>query len=241
MEAVMIELKNISVRYGDKTVVDDVSATAKLGEFIALVGPNGSGKSTFLKAIAGLLPHDGTTSLPVSRRDRAKQLSYLAQNCTAPAHRNVEDIIALGRTPFLGPLSKFSSTDKEVILASARACETDSYFGRAYGTLSGGEQVRAHLSRALSTDAPILLADEPTTALDPYYQISLMNILRKSANEGKTLIVALHDLKIAERFADRIWVMQAGRLVANGSADTALSETVLRDVFRVTPSGNIIG
>lgn len=237
----MIELKNISVRYGKTTVVDDVSATAKAGQLIALVGPNGSGKSSLLKAIAGLLPHQGTTSLPRGRKDRAKQLSYLAQACTAPQGRHVEDIIALGRSPFLGPLSKLGETDQRAIKAAANACETYQYFGRTFGTLSGGEQMRVHLSRALATDTPILLADEPTTALDPYYQISLMNILRQSAISGKTIIVALHDLKLAERFADRIWVMQAGRLVANEPAETALSEAILKEVFRVTSSGNIIG
>ena len=237
----MIELNNISVRYGDKTVVDGVFATANAGQLIALVGPNGSGKSSLLKAIAGLIPHQGTTSLPNPPRDRAKQLSYLAQGCTAPDRRNVEDIIALGRSPFLGPLSKLSETDQRAISAAAKACETHKFFGRQFGMLSGGEQMRVHLTRALATDTPVLLADEPTNALDPYYQISLMNILRASADAGKTLIIALHDLKLAERFADRIWVMQAGRLVTNKTAETALSEQILRDVFRVTPSGDIVG
>ena len=237
----MIVLKNISVRYGDKIVVDDVSATANVGQLIALVGPNGSGKSSLLKAVAGLLPHEGSTSLSSGRRDRAKQLSYLAQNCTAPDSRNVEDIIALGRSPFLGPLSKRGETDQRAIEVAAIACETHKYFGRQFGTLSGGEQMRVHLSRALATDTLLLLADEPTTALDPYYQISLMKILRNSADAGKTLIVALHDLKLAERFADRIWIMRSGRLVADEPAETALSKKILRDVFRVTSSGDIIG
>ena len=236
----MIEIRNISVRYGTKTVVDDVSATASSGQFIALVGPNGSGKSSLLKAITGLLAHDGTTSLPTDRRARAKQISYLAQNSTAPDNRTVEDIIALGRTPFLGPLSKLSDTDRLAINAAAQACETTSFFDRKFGTLSGGERMRVHLSRALATQAPLLLADEPTTALDPYYQISALNILRKSADAGTTIIVALHDLKLAERYADQIWVMDSGQLVANGPAESALSETLLRDVFRITADGQII-
>ena len=206
---------------------------------IALIGPNGSGKSSLLKAIAGLLPYEGKTSLPSGRKQRAKRLSYLAQNCTAPHTRNVEDIIALGRSPFLGPLSKLTEADKQAIKAAATACETETYFGRQFGTLSGGEKMRVHLSRTLATDTPVLLADEPTTALDPYFQISCMNILRASAETGKTVIVALHDLKLAERFADRIWVMQAGRLVANAPAMEALSDTILKEVFRVTSTGDI--
>ena len=236
----MIDLQNITVRYGNATVVDDVSATAKSGQLIALIGPNGSGKSSLLKAIAGLLPHEGTSSFPTNRKERAKQLSYLAQNCTAPDNRNVEDIIALGRSPFLGPISKLSEIDQRAVEAAATACEIHRYFGRKFGTLSGGEQMRVHLSRALATDAPVLLADEPTTALDPYYQISLMNILRQSADSGKTIVVALHDLNLAERFANRIWIMQAGRLVTNEPAATALSDSILRDVFRITTSGDII-
>ena len=111
----MMELTNITVRYGDKSVVNDVSAKAEAGQFVALVGPNGSGKSSLLKAIAGLLPHKGTTSLPANRRERAKHLAYLAQNSTAPAGRLVEDIIALGRTPFVGPFAKLSEVDLSLI------------------------------------------------------------------------------------------------------------------------------
>ena len=100
--------------------------------------------------------------------------------------------------------------------------------------------MRVHLSRTLATQAPLILADEPTTALDPYYQLSILNILRAAAQAGSTAIVALHDLKLAERFADQIWVLQAGQLVKTGPAKTALTETIMREVFRVTLSGQII-
>lgn len=236
----MIELKKIRVRYHGKIAVDGISATVSSGQFVAIIGPNGSGKSSLLKAIAGIAPHDGKTSLPTEQRARAKQLSYLAQNSTAPAWRKVEDIIALGRTPFLGPIGKLSEVDKKAINMAAKSCETDALFGRQYGTLSGGERMRVHLSRALATQASILLADEPTTALDPYYQISTMNILRKTANSGTTILVALHDLKLAERFADKIWIMNDGNLVANESAKAALTDTILQTIFRVTADGDTI-
>lgn len=236
----MIALKNITVKYGAKTVVDNLSAKAKAGEFIALIGPNGSGKSSLLKAIAGLIPHSGSTSLPQQAKARARNLSYLAQNSTAPDHRLVEDIIGLGRTPYLGPLAKLRETDNQAIQSAAKACATDQFFGRTFGALSGGEKMRVHLSRALATKAPILLADEPTTALDPYYQISVMNILQNESRTGTTVIAALHDLKLAQKFADRIWVMHEGKLVANGPASTALKDDILKTVFRVTSNGDII-
>lgn len=236
----MIALKNITVKYGAKTVVNNISAEAKAGEFIALVGPNGSGKSSLLKAIAGLVSHSGSTSLPQNARERARQLSYLAQNATAPDHRLVEDIISLGRTPFLGALAKIRETDKQAIQAAAKACATDQFFGQTFGTLSGGEQMRVHLSRTLATKAPILLADEPTTALDPYYQISVMKILQKESRSGTTVIAALHDLKLAQTFADKIWVMDKGKLVTNGPTATSLTDDILKTVFRITSNGDIV-
>ena len=236
----MIELRNISVQYGQTPAVHEVSAHAKPGEFIALVGPNGSGKSSLIKAAAGLLPHTGTTSLPQKHGARARAMSYLAQNSTAPDQRKVKDIIALGRTPYLGLLSKLSDADKAGIQSAAKACEIEPLLERAFGTLSGGEKMRVHLGRALATQAPILLADEPITALDPYYQISAMKILREAADTGTTIIAALHDLTYAKRFADRIWVMQNGKLVADTTAVDALSADILREVFRITPNGEII-
>ena len=236
----MMELRNISVQYGQVPAVHDVSVKAEAGEFIALVGPNGSGKSSLIKAIAGLLPHEGSTSLPKKPQDRARAISYLAQNSTAPDHRAVKDILALGRTPYLGFLSKLSETDKVAIQNAAKSCEIEPFLDRAFRTLSGGEKMRVHLGRTLATQAPILLADEPITALDPYYQISTLKILRETANTGSIIITALHDLTYAKRFADRIWVMQDGKLVSDQAADKALNPEILSDVFRITPDGETI-
>ena len=236
----MISFENISVKYTDNVVVRDVSANANPGEFIAMVGPNGSGKSSLLKAIAGLIKHEGQSSLPPNPRARAKVLAYLAQHSTAPERSKVKDIIALGRSPYRGPLSQFSGEDHTAIKRAAEICETSELLTREFGTLSGGEKMRVHLSRALATNAPILLADEPITALDPYYQISVMNVLRRTADEGKIIIMALHDLGFAKRYADRVWVMHDGRLVKDAAADDALSANILRNVFRITADGTAI-
>jgi len=233
----MIELRDISVHYGPKCVVQNVSAEAKAGELIALVGPNGSGKSSLLKAIAGLLPHEGSSSLPTNPRARARAIAYLAQNSTAPTQRKVKDIIALGRTPYLGVLSKRSDVDEAAIQQAVTACEIKRLLEREFGTLSGGEKMRVHLARALATQAPALIADEPITALDPYYQISAMNILRTKADAGAVVITALHNLDYAKRFADRIWVMQDGNLIANAAPKKALSAEILKNAFRITPDG----
>jgi len=235
----MISLDNISVAYSGQIAVTGFSAQAEPGEFIALVGPNGSGKSSLIKAIAGLLPFDGVCSVPAVAKARARQLAYLGQNCTAPNGRKVKDIIALGRTPFLGPLSKHSSEDTLAIEHAAALCEIEALLDREFGTLSGGERMRVHLGRTLATRAPILLADEPITALDPYYQISIMNILRKTADQGTIVIAALHDLSLAKRMADRIWVLHSGHLISDDIPKRALSADILKTVFRVTPDGEI--
>lgn len=235
----MITLRNISVKFGGKLAVRDVSAVASEGKFIALVGPNGSGKSSLLKAMAGLIPHDGLTNLPSDRRDRAKNLSYLAQNAVAPDDHKVRDIVALGRTPYIGRLARISKADQSAVESAMQKCGISDFADRTFKTLSGGEKTRVHLARTIATDAPLLLADEPVTALDPYYQLSVMEVLRDASREGTTVIAALHDLALARRFCDRVWVMSDGRLVADGNPDKTLTPEILRNVFRITRDGNI--
>jgi len=233
----MLELNNISVDYGDQTVVDGVSVIAQTGSFIALVGPNGSGKSSLLKAVAGLVSHKGTTNLPTKLSLRAKSLAYLAQNATAPALRRVSDIVALGRTPHMGSLSRLSVTDADIVSNALDQCDISDFADRPFGTLSGGEQMRVHLARTLATQAPLLLADEPVTALDPYYQLSVMDVLKTYAANGQTVITALHDLDLACRYADRVWVMRDGKIVKNDKPAKALDAETLAQVFRITPDG----
>ena len=235
----MITLRNISVKFGGKLAIRDVSAAASEGEFIALVGPNGSGKSSLLKAMAGLIPHEGSTNLPSDRRDRARNLSYLAQKAVAPDDHKVRDIVALGRTPHIGRLARISKADQSAVESAMQKCGISDFADRTFKTLSGGEKTRVHLARTITTDAPLLLADEPVTALDPYSQLSVMEVLRDASREGTTVIAALHDLALAGRFCDRVWVMSEGHLVADGTPNEILTPEILRDVFRITRDGNI--
>lgn len=232
-----LELDNISVTYGETTVVKDFSATADSGQLIALVGPNGSGKSSLLKAIAGLVTYYGQTNLPKDRASCARTLAYLAQDATAPDRRLVRDIAALGRTPHIGALSKLSETDQSIVTDCLGQCGISDFTDRAFGTLSGGEKMRVHLARTLATQAPILLADEPVTALDPYYQLSVMDVLRDYAAQGRIVITALHDLSLARKYADQVWVMKDGELVKNDNPARALDVETLAHVFRITPDG----
>ena len=233
-----LTLENISASYGDKQVLRGITTSCEPNQIIALIGPNGSGKSTLLKAIAGLIPHSGQVNLPKDPKSRSRALAYLEQNSTAPDRRLVGDVVALGRTPFIGRFSKLTQNDHKIIQNSLSICEVDAFSDREFGSLSGGEKMRVHLARTLATDAPLILADEPVTALDPYFQIAIMDILKSQSKSGRLIIIALHDLKLARKYADRIWVLDAGKIVKDDVVSKALSDEILAEVFRISPDGN---
>jgi len=236
----VLSVKDLSAGYKGKTVIRDISLDAAPGQLIALIGPNGSGKSTLIKSLAGLLPimkgeiwvHDTPLSF-LDARQRARQISYLAQDRTALPAMTVAEVLELGRAPFRGRLGQISPLGNQAIAIATRSAHLESYLDRPFGELSGGEQARVLLARALVVDAPILLADEPNAALDPFYQISTMKILKAEAAAGKTVIVALHDLRLAERFADHVWMMHEGALYADGPPHKVLTPDNLETVFRI--------
>jgi len=235
-----LRIINIASGYGRADIISDISARAIPGEFIALIGPNGSGKSTLMKTLAGLLAARsgeillGQHSLPdLEPRARARKIAYLSQSREAQATMPVRDIIEIGRAPYRGRLGTISDTGEAAIAQAIATTQTQEFLSRPIGELSGGEQARVLLARALAVDAPILLADEPIAALDPYYQISTMNILRAEAARGKVVIAALHDLALAFNFADQIWVMDKGQLVMAEKPKYHDFQKVAQDVFRV--------
>jgi len=221
-----------AVVLGGKTILQPIDLSIEPNELICLVGPNGAGKSTWLKVIAGLVP--GLISSPEQNaKTRAKTVSYLAQTPIAPPRSTTAQIIALGRTPYLGPMGRLSKQDTKIVNAAIDKCDLQHFRDRQYATLSGGEQMRVHLARAFATQAKLLLADEPITGLDPQYQLGMMTHLRDYARDGHTVITALHDLTLARQFADRILVLEAGKLVKNGPPHMALSDEVIADVFKI--------
>jgi len=236
-----LSLKNISAGYGRADIISGISAEAAGGKLIALIGPNGSGKTTLMKALAGLLPISageiwvGNTPLSfLEPRERAKSIAYLAQDRTAMPSMTVADILELGRAPYRGRLGKISPLGNQAIGIAIRSTHLESHFDHPFGELSGGEQARVLLARALVVDAPVMLADEPNAALDPFFQITTMEILKDEAARGKTVIAALHDLRLAKTYADQVWVMEGGHLVANGTPERAMSSEILEKVFRLT-------
>jgi iron complex transport system ATP-binding protein len=229
-----ISLDGVTVTLGGRQVVREVSADVEAGEWVALIGPNGAGKTSLLRAVAGLLPCDGTVSLDgvpldgLGRRERAKRLALVPQEPRTPPWLTVAEYVLMGRTPYLRPLAREGEADREAAARALTRLDLDELAERTLGTLSGGERQRVVVARALAQEAPIVLLDEPTASLDIGHQqqaLDLLDALR--ASEGLTLVAAMHDLTLAAQYADRVLLLDAGRVVADGAPAEVLTEEAL--------------
>ena len=234
-------LKSASVRAGEALILDRVELAARPGELTALVGPNGAGKSTALKAMLGLVPlaagaaelgGDPLDRLPPRRRGRLA--AYLPQERPLVWRLAVEDVVALGLFAWNGrSYRRLDAEGQAKVRAMLERLDIAGLFGRDLTTLSGGERARVHLARALISPAPALIVDEPANALDLKHQHQAMAVLRAEAGAGRAVLAALHDLDAARRWADRIVVLDAGRVVADAPPHEALSPERLAAVFGV--------
>ena len=227
----MIELRGVTVELGGHPVVDRVDVVVADGEWLALIGPNGAGKTTLLRAIARLVPFAGEIALdgrPVaelSRTQLARLVAVVPQEPSTPPWMTVAEYVLLGRTPHLGPLAKEGARDREVAARALARLDVLDYGTRTLGTLSGGEKQRVVVARALAQEARIVLLDEPTAALDIGHQqqaLELLDSLR--AESGLTLVAAMHDLTLAAQYADRMVLLDGGKVVAEGAPVDVLSE-----------------
>lgn len=228
----LLSLEKASARLGRRTVLEEVVFSVAAGEVVALCGPNGAGKSSAIRAAAGLLPLDrGLATLAgenvgsLSHRARAERVAYLPQERRIAWNLPAVEVAALG-APFLagGVALERARAALEEVGASALA-------ERGVAEMSGGERARVLLARALVSTAPLLLADEPIAGLDPDAQRLVLERLRSRAKEGGAVLVSLHDLTLAAEFADRVVVLDAGRVVADQTPTQALAPEVLRRVF----------
>ena len=235
----MIELKNVSAGYQGKTVVQDVDLTFERGKITILVGPNGSGKSTLLKSMVGILPCtmgeiivNGISAKEMNAKQLAKITAYLAQNKKAP-DISVMKMVLHGRFPHLGYPRKYRPIDlekaKRAINWAGLEAETETLVSK----LSGGMQQKVYIAMALAQDTEVILMDEPTAYLDVAHQLRLMEMVKKLAKEGKTIVMVLHDLTQAMQIADRVVVMKEGRIISQGSPEEIYINKSLEEAFGV--------
>ena len=230
-----LEARGISVTLGTQRVLDGVSCAFATG-WTAIVGPNGAGKSTLLRVLASLLrPVAGSVHLcgqPLDRlpaRERGRRLAWLAQIGDISGELTARETVALGRLPHLGLVGVAGAADEAAIARAMAATECSAWQHRPLADLSGGERQRVLLARALATDAPVLLLDEPTTHLDPPHQVALVRLARRLA-ATHTVVTVLHDLPLALQ-ADRVLVLQRGRVQADAKHDDPTLHAALVAVF----------
>jgi iron complex transport system ATP-binding protein len=220
----VIALEALTVDLGRARILDSVEAEITPGEWIALIGPNGAGKSTLLRAVAGLVPYGGSIRLGddevsgLPRRAMARRLAFVPQAPVLPAGMRVGEYVLLGRTAHLGPFGGEGARDLEAAGQALGRLDLGTLADRRLQTLSGGEQQRAVLARALVQEAPLLLLDEPTTSLDIGRQQQALELVAALREQSElTVVCAMHDITLAAQYADRLLVLSGGRMVASGT------------------------
>jgi iron complex transport system ATP-binding protein len=233
-----LSFEALAVTLGGKLIVDGLSAGVEQGEWVALIGPNGAGKTTALRAIAGLVSYEGSVRVladdarKLGGRQLARRVALVPQIPLIPGGMTVRAYVLLGRTPHLSYLGNERRADHRAAEAALEQLDLVPFAHRRLDTLSGGERQRATLARALAQDAPVLLLDEPTAALDMGRQqqvLELVDDLRR--RRGLTVLSTMHDLTLAGQYADRLLLLDGGRLVASGSADEVLTRALITEHY----------
>lgn len=235
----MLRIENLYVNYGPRRVLHEVSLNVQSGEVLALIGPNGAGKSTLIRAVSGVIPTqsgrvrtNGDDFHSLTPIQRAKYLAVVPQAVSLPPAFTVWETVLLGRTPYLGFLGQPSRSDEDLARRALERVNAQNLAERRVGELSGGEQQRVLLARALCQSTPILLLDEPTAHLDLQYQVSLLDLVRELAHhDNLAVLIALHDLNLAARYADRVALIVAGQIQATGTPREVLKSELISQAY----------
>ena len=235
-----LEATKLTVRYPNapEPALDSVTMVVPRGAFYAVLGPNGSGKSTLLRALLGMVPHaagrahvSGRLISDWDRRALAQEAGVVTQSESVAFPITVRELVAMGRYPYLGALQSETPTDKEAISEAMRMCDIEPLADRFLSTLSGGEIQRTRVARALAQEPNVLVLDEPTASLDVRHEMEILELLRASVDRGMTVFLITHHLDLAARFADRLLLLDQGRVAAEGEPREVLQEETLQRVY----------
>lgn len=234
----MLKILNLSVDYGPRRILHDVSLEVQSGEVLALIGPNGAGKTTLVRAVSGVIPYrghirtNGDDFASLSTLQRARYVATVPQAVSLPPAFTVWETVLLGRTPYLNFLGQPSQKDEDIARQSLGRASALPFAERRVGELSGGEQQRVLFARALCQSTPILLLDEPTAHLDLQYQVNLLELVSELAHKDNlAVLIALHDLNLAAHYADRIALMVAGNIKAIGKPKEVLQPELIAEAY----------
>jgi iron complex transport system ATP-binding protein len=229
----------LTLAYGDRVIVDDLQLEVPPGRITAIVGANGCGKSTLLRALARLISPkagqvvlDGKALHARPSKEVARTLGLLPQSPIAPEGIAVADLVGRGRHPHQKLLARWSARDYEVVAQSLAVTGTDDLADRSVDELSGGQRQRVWIAMALAQETDILLLDEPTTFLDVAHQVEVLDLLTDlNRDRGTTIVMVLHDMNLAARYADHLFALRSGRIVASGAPNEVMTSELIREVF----------
>ncbi|QQE75777.1 ABC transporter ATP-binding protein [Brevibacillus composti] len=238
---VRLYTEDVTIGYGERTIVKKISVSIPDKKITAIIGANGCGKSTLLKAITRLIPHqsgsiliDGKSISHVDTKELAKTLAILPQTPESAQGLTVGELVSYGRFPYQNGFGRLTKTDYEVIDWALEVTGTKAYRYRPVDSLSGGQRQRVWIAMALAQETDIIFLDEPTTYLDMAHQLEVLELLQKlNREQERTIVMVLHDLNQAARFADCIIAMREGEIVKAGSPDEIMQHDVLLRVFQI--------
>ncbi len=236
----MLDIDNIHFSIDDKKILDGISARFESRRIHGIIGPNGSGKSTLLKNIcriwepqSGSISIDGREYTEIPRKELSALVTLVPQNTTVGFPISVFDIVSMGRNPHMGRFEGLQQKDREIIERALQQTNISELKDRNINELSGGEGQLAIIARAIATEAPLVLLDEPTSELDVKHTLEIVKILHEFREQNKTILVTIHDLNLARKFCDTITILCNGKLYYSGKPEDAFAEEIIKQVFEV--------
>lgn len=236
----LLEASNLSVKFGQRTILDAIDFSINKGEFIGLIGPNGSGKTTLVRALSGMLPKHtnkikflGHSLSNYKPKQLAQKLAYLPQGNVSHWSITVENLVMLGRLPHRKPWQGASELDHKIVQQVLHDCDVSQFAKHTIETLSGGERARVFLSRALAVKPQLLIVDEPIAGLDPGHQLEVMNKFRQLSEQGMGIVSVIHDLTLAARYCHKLVMLGEQKIISQGSPEQVLSPANLERCFNI--------